>query len=211
MVGGSPAVLWDSMRSMLVEVKLDNSRSESGSAEGSAAVGESPRRGRTHCCRVESSRGRVYCCTRDDFCDGGLRNFGETGHGEAVVPAEVGPERDQPDQPGRAGEMGVHPSGGGTEPGMLWQHRPRGEHQGCARATSPTFWKQEEIELWACPARRRWCRWRPRERWRQRERWRPRERKRRTSEKAPTRSVVARPRLPVAMEAAPKPPKVAPL
>ena len=42
MVGGSPAFLWDSMRSMLVEVKLDNSRSESGSAEGSAAVGKNP-------------------------------------------------------------------------------------------------------------------------------------------------------------------------
>ena len=157
----------------------------------------------THCCRAESSRGRAYCCTRDNFRDGGLRNFGETGHGEADVPVEVGPERDQPDQPGRAGEMSIYPSGGGTEPGISWQHRPRGDHQGCARATSPTFWKQEEdIELWACPVRRRWCRWRPRER------WRPRQRKRQTSEKAPTRSVVAR--LPVAMAAAPKPPKVVP-
>ena len=36
------------------------------------------------------------------------------GHGEAAVPVEVGPERGQPDQPGRAGEMGVYPSGGGT-------------------------------------------------------------------------------------------------
>ena len=151
----------------------------------------------THCCRAESSRGRAYCCTRDNFRDGGLRNFGETGHGEADVPVEVGPERDQPDQPGRAGEMSIYPSGGGTEPGISWQHRPRGDHQGCARAASPTFWKQEEeIELWACPVRRRWCRWRPRER------RRPRQRKRRTSEKAPTRSVVARPRLPVAMAAA---------
>ena len=64
----------DAMRSMLVEIKRDKGRSESGSAEGSAAaVGQrcscrgKPRRGRTHCCRAESSRGRAYCCTRDDF------------------------------------------------------------------------------------------------------------------------------------------------
>ena len=33
------------------------------------------------------------------------------GHGEAAVPVEVGPERGQTDQPGRAREIGVHPSG----------------------------------------------------------------------------------------------------
>ena len=40
--------------------------------------------------------------------DGGRRNFGETGRGEVAVPIEVGPESGQPDQTGRAGEMGVY-------------------------------------------------------------------------------------------------------
>ena len=60
MKGESQAFLLDAMRSMLVEVKRDNGRSECGSR------GEL-RRGRTHCCRAESSRGKAYCCTRDDF------------------------------------------------------------------------------------------------------------------------------------------------
>ena len=42
MIGDSQAFLLDAMRSMLVGFKRDNSRSESGSVEGSAAVGESP-------------------------------------------------------------------------------------------------------------------------------------------------------------------------
>ena len=40
--GGKPSVWLDAMRSMLVEVKKDNGRSESGSGEGSAGVRESP-------------------------------------------------------------------------------------------------------------------------------------------------------------------------
>ena len=100
--------------------------------------------------------------------------------------------------------MGVYPSGGSKEPAISWQHRPRWDHKGCARATSPTFRNQEqEIEHWACPARRRWYRGQPRKR------RRPRQRKQRTSEKAPPRSVVARPPLPVAMAAA-KPPTLVP-
>ena len=59
--------------------------------------------------------------------------------------------------------------GGGTETGISRQHRPWGDHQGCGIATSPPCWKQERgIELWAYPVRRRWCRWRPRERCRPR-------------------------------------------
>ena len=87
------------MRSMLVEFKRDNGRSESGSAEGSAVVGESP-------------AGAGPAAVRETIVHaGGLRNFGETGHGEAAVPIAVGPERDQPNQSGRAGEMGVYPCG----------------------------------------------------------------------------------------------------
>ena len=40
--GESQAFLFYAMRSMLIEVKRDNGRSESGSAEGSATVGEIP-------------------------------------------------------------------------------------------------------------------------------------------------------------------------
>ena len=63
----------DAMRSMLVEIKRDKGRSESGSAEGSDAVRESPE---------ETS-----------LSDGGLQNFGEMGLTEAAVPVEVGPDR----------------------------------------------------------------------------------------------------------------------
>ena len=42
MIGGSQAFLLGVMWSMLVEVKRDNGRSESGSAEGSVGVSESP-------------------------------------------------------------------------------------------------------------------------------------------------------------------------
>ena len=80
--------------------------------------------GMTHCCREEASRGKASCCTRDDFRERDLRNFGETGHVEAAVPVEVGPKRDKPNQPGRASEMGVYPSGVGTKPGTSRQHRP---------------------------------------------------------------------------------------
>ena len=44
MIGESQTFLLYVMMSMLVEVKSDNGRSESGSAEGSAAVGELPER-----------------------------------------------------------------------------------------------------------------------------------------------------------------------
>ena len=152
--GESQACLLDAIRSMLVEVKRDNSRSESGSAEGSAAVGESPE-GAEPTAVGQSPTGAGPTAVRETILRyGGLRNFGETGHGEAPVLVEVGPEKDQPDQPGRASEIGVYPKGGGTEPGISRQHRPRGDHQGCARATLPTFWKQEEgIALWARPVR----------------------------------------------------------
>ena len=129
------------MRSMLVEIKRDNGRSESGSAEGKAAVGENPKGAGPTAVGQSPARAGPTAVQETVLRDGGLRNFGETGHGEAAVPAEVGPERDQSDQPGKADEMGVYPSDGGTEPGISRRHRPR-DHQGCARATSSTFWKQ---------------------------------------------------------------------
>ena len=92
---------------MLVEVKRDNGRSESGSAEGSTAVGESPE-GAGPTAVGQNPTGAGPTAVRETILRyGGLRNFGETGHGEAPVLVEVGPEKDQPDQPGRAGEMGI--------------------------------------------------------------------------------------------------------
>ena len=79
--------------------------SESGSAEGSASGGESPEGARSTDvgrCPAEAGPTAVQEAV---LRDGGLRNFGKTGHRDVAVPAEVGPERDQPDQPGRAGEM----------------------------------------------------------------------------------------------------------
>ena len=139
MIGESQAFLLDVMRSMLVEVKRDNGWSESGSADGRLAVEESPEEAGPTAVR-QSPAGAGPAAVREKISrDGNLRNFGETGHGEAAVPAEVAPERDQSDQPGRTDEMGAYPSGGRTEPGISRQYRPRGDRQGCARSTSRTF------------------------------------------------------------------------
>ena len=87
-------VLLDAMRSMLVEVKRDNGRSEFGSAEGSAAVGESPEGAGPTAVGQRPARAGPTAVRETILRDGGLRNFGETGHGEAAVHAEVGPKRD---------------------------------------------------------------------------------------------------------------------
>ena len=107
---GEARRLLDAMRSMLIKFKRDNGRSKSGSAEGSAAVGESPE-GSGPTALGQSPAGAGPTAVRKTIWrDGGLRNFGEMGHGEdAVVPVEVGPERDESDQPGGAGAMGVYP------------------------------------------------------------------------------------------------------
>ena len=57
------------------------------------------------------------------------------GLGEAAVPVEVGPQRGQPDQPGRAGERGAFSSGelgGGF--GL-----PSSRHIAFKHAVGPTF------------------------------------------------------------------------
>ena len=118
MIGGSQAFLSDAIRSMLVEVKRDNGQSASGSAEGSAAVEESPE-GTGPTAVGQSPAGGGPTSVRETVLrDGGFRIFGATGQGEAAVPVEVSPEWDKLDQPGRAGEMGAYPSGGGTELGI---------------------------------------------------------------------------------------------
>ena len=59
-MGESQAFLLDATRSMLVEVKRDNGRLESGTSEGSAAVWESPQGAGPTAVR-QSNRGRAYC------------------------------------------------------------------------------------------------------------------------------------------------------
>ena len=110
-IGDSQASLLDAMRSMLAEFKRDNGRSESGSAEGSAAVGASAVWVAPTAVGESRARARHTAVPDMIFRDGGLRNFGEMGRGQAAAPVEVGLERGQPDQSGRAGEMDVCPSG----------------------------------------------------------------------------------------------------
>ena len=93
-IGESQAFLLDAMKSMLVEVKRDNGRSDSGTAEGSAAVGESPDGAGPTAVGQRPARAGPTAVRETILRDGGLRNFGETGHGEAAVHAEVGPTRD---------------------------------------------------------------------------------------------------------------------
>ena len=94
MIRESQAFVLDAMRSMLVEVKRDNGRSDSGTAEGSAAVGESPEGAGPTAVGQRPARAGPTAVRETILRDGGLRNFGETGHGEAAVHAEVGPKRD---------------------------------------------------------------------------------------------------------------------
>ena len=66
------------MLSMLVVVKRHNGQSESGSAEGSAAVGESPE-GAGRIAAGQSPAGAGPTAAREMILrDGGLQNFGET-------------------------------------------------------------------------------------------------------------------------------------
>ena len=62
MTGESQAVLLYTIRSMLVEVNRDNGRSESGSAESSAAVRESPE-GAGPTAVGQSPAGASSCCS----------------------------------------------------------------------------------------------------------------------------------------------------
>ena len=193
---------------MLVEVKRDNGRSESGRAEGSAAVGEIPQ-GAGPNAVGQSQAGAGLTAVRETIVrDGRLRNFGETGHGEVAVPVKVGPERDQLDQLGRAGEMGVYSTGGGTEPGISRQHRPRGDHQGRVYESDITDYLETEsrdrsLDMPCTPAMVEVVATGKVEA----TATEPADVGEGTDEavKAPTRSVMARPWVPVAMAGAPKP------
>ena len=78
-IGESQAFLLDAMKSMLVEVKRDNGRSDSGTAEGSAAVGESPE-GAGPTAEGQKPAGAEPTAVRQTIShDGGLRNFRRDG------------------------------------------------------------------------------------------------------------------------------------
>ena len=108
-MGESQAFLLDATRSMLVEVKRDNGRLESGTSEGSAAVWESPKEAEPTA-GGQSPAGEEPTAVRETR-DAGLRKFSQTGHGETAVPVEVGPMRGYPDQQRRAGEWDLYPGG----------------------------------------------------------------------------------------------------
>ena len=103
MIGDSKASSLNIMRSMLVDFVRNDGKAESSSAECSAAVGESPTgAGPTVVGQSPAEVGPT--AVRETIVrDSGSRNFGATGRGETAVSVEVGPERDQSDQRGRAG------------------------------------------------------------------------------------------------------------
>lgn len=109
-IGASQAPLLDATRKMLVEFNRDSQRSESGSSGGKATQWESPA-GAGPTVGGQSPARAGPAAVRAILCDRGLRNVGYTGHEEADVLVGVGPERGQPDQPGKAGEIGVYPRG----------------------------------------------------------------------------------------------------
>ena len=130
MMGHSQVSWLIAKRSMLFTFERENGRPESGSAEGSSAARVSPSGARPTAVG-ESPAGAGPTAVREKkLRDGGSRNFGEMGSGEDAVLIEVGPERGQPDQPRRAGEMGVYPSGefdGGSglpSSRLVYKHSP---------------------------------------------------------------------------------------
>ena len=88
MMRNSQASSLGALWSMLVEFKRDNGRSESGSAEGSAAVGGAWARPTSV---GHNPAGARSTAVREMILrDGGSRNFGAIGRQETAVPVEIG-------------------------------------------------------------------------------------------------------------------------
>ena len=100
----------------MAEFTRNNGRSESGSAEGSAAVGQIPRGivpaavRETPAAAVGMARD-IAAEHQTNLREGASPDLGVTGRGGTALPFEVGPPRGQPDQPGRTGEWGAYPGG----------------------------------------------------------------------------------------------------
>ena len=117
------ASMMQDMREMIAELMRNNGPSESSSAEGSAAVRESPLGAEPTAARQTSAAAAAAAGggARGDTCTTAAREatlredtscrFGVTGRRGAVVPVEVGPARGQPDQQRGAGEWGTYPGG----------------------------------------------------------------------------------------------------
>ena len=178
----SQASTMESIRNMLVEFTRNDGRSESGNAEGGAAVAQSPRGaiptnvressavdGNAAADVGESARGAISTAVRPTSEPAGerlvpdtragreailrvdeLRNLSTMGCGEAAVAVEIGPQRGQPNQPGRASERGAFSSGefgGGFG-------SPSSRHNVFNNAVGPTFSGQKpDFNPWTKDAR----------------------------------------------------------
>ena len=107
----------------------NSGRSDPRSAEGSAAVGGSPRRAEPTAARETSAAADAGGLARGDATAGrettlrkhASRNFGLKGRRGAAVVVEVDPARGQPDQQRRARERDSYPGGelgGGYDPSL---------------------------------------------------------------------------------------------
>ena len=107
---------WVMNGEMMAEFTKHNGRLESGSDEGSPAVGQITR-GRVTAAVRETPSAAVGMA-RDipteqetHLREGASRNLEVTGPGGTALPAKVGAPRGQPDKPGKAGEWGAYPGG----------------------------------------------------------------------------------------------------
>ena len=114
----SQASTMNAVRDMMAEFTRNNDRSESGSAEGSAGVGQIPRGTvptavrETPAAAGAAGMARGIAAEQETYLrEGASRNLGATGRGGTALPVEVGPPRGQPDQPERIGEWGAYPGG----------------------------------------------------------------------------------------------------
>ena len=136
----------------------NSGRSEPRSAEGSAAVGGSPRRAEPTAARETSAAADAGGLARGDATAGrettlrkhASRNFGLKGRRGAAVVVEVDPARGQPDQQRRAGEWDTYPGGelgGGYD-------LPLSRHIAFKHTAVPLFNEQKpEFTAWTRDAR----------------------------------------------------------
>ena len=120
------------MREMMAKFMSNNGRSESSSAEGSAAVAGSPPGAEPTAARETPAvavaggvaRGDTTAGSETTLREDASRTFGVAGRRGAAVPVEVGPATGQPDQQRRAGEWDSYVCGelGGGYDLLLSRH-----------------------------------------------------------------------------------------
>ena len=159
-------------RNMLADFARNIGRAGASNVEDGVAVGGSPggatpatstaavreNRGMTIATAVQPTSGHAEGGNVRDtraereaiLHDGELPNVGAAGRGGTAVPAEVGPPRGQPDQPGRAGERGAFERGAfasGEFGGGFTL--PSSRHFAFKHASGPTFsGKRSDFNPW---------------------------------------------------------------